>query len=57
MTGSNEMRFNTATMIEIGQYWLDNKLLNKQEQGPMVTHVEEDNVAIFKVLLEERKTA
>lgn len=39
MIGSNEMRFNGATMIEIVQYYLDNKLLNKNESSPKVTKV------------------
>lgn len=57
MTGTNEMRFNTASMIEIVQFYLDNKLLNKQEPGPMVTHVEEDSAAMFVVQLQDRKAA
>ncbi|CAN1721978.1 conserved protein of unknown function [Hyphomicrobium sp. 1Nfss2.1] len=37
MKGNNEMVLNTATMMEIVQYYLDNKLLNKDEHSPTVT--------------------
>lgn len=36
MKGNNEMVLNTATMIEIVQYWLDNKFTNPQSGGPYV---------------------
>lgn len=37
MKGNNEMVLNTATMMEIVQYYLNNKLLNKDEHAPTVT--------------------
>lgn len=39
MKGNNIIFLNTATMIEIVQYWLDNKFLNKDESAPRVTNV------------------
>lgn len=56
MTGTNKLDLNTATMIEIVQYWLDNKFLNKDEKHPRVTHVEAGSLsagAVFIVTLEE----
>lgn len=39
MKGNNLLYLNTATMIEIVQYWLDNKFINKDESAPSVVHV------------------
>ena len=39
MIGSNSMELNEATMIVIVQYYLDNKLLNKDESSPKVTGI------------------
>lgn len=39
MKGNNRLVLNTATMIEIVQYWLNNKLLNADEPRPTVTAV------------------
>ena len=50
--GSNELRFNGATMCDIVQYWLDNKWLNKQEPGPQVLAVEESN-GTFTIKIEQ----
>jgi hypothetical protein len=38
LKGNNELVLNTATMIEIVQYYLNNKLLNKDEHAPKVTN-------------------
>ncbi len=40
MVGQNQMALNEATMIEVVQYWLDNKSLNKDEPRPKVTGVD-----------------
>lgn len=37
MKGSNSLVLNEGTMIEIVQFWLNNKLLNKDEPAPVVT--------------------
>lgn len=39
MTGTNSIEFNEATMIEIVQFYLDNKMLNKDELSPKVVSV------------------
>ena len=39
MIGNNSLTLNEATMIDIVQYWLDNKLLNKDEKSPTVKGV------------------
>lgn len=36
MKGHNEFVFNTATMIEIVQYWLDTKALAPDEVGTVI---------------------
>lgn len=36
MKGNNRLVLNEATMMEIVQYWLDNKMLNKDERSPKV---------------------
>lgn len=43
MTGANEMTLNEATMVEIVQYWFDNKFLNKDEPRPKVTSFKQGN--------------
>lgn len=37
MKGRNQLLLNTATMIEIVQYWIDNKAMKVTEDGPFVT--------------------
>jgi hypothetical protein len=37
--GANELEVNEATMMAALQYWLDNKVLNKDEKSPKVTSV------------------
>jgi len=37
LKGNNELVLNTATMMEIVQFYLNNKLLNKDEHSPTVT--------------------
>lgn len=60
MRGHNKIQFNAASMIEIVQYYLDNKMLNPQEPRPKVTSVEAlssgrlDN--IFEVQIETSVT-
>lgn len=50
--GSNELRFNGATMCDIVQFWLENKWLNKQEPGPQVLEVSESN-GTFAIKIEQ----
>lgn len=40
MKGMNELRLNKDTMCEAVQYWLTNKVWNKDEPSPDVTGVE-----------------
>ena len=39
LIGSNSIEFNEATMVLMVQYYLDNKLLNKDEKSPKVISV------------------
>ncbi|HSC56994.1 MAG TPA: hypothetical protein VLC51_07300 [Nitrospira sp.] len=56
MTGRNSIEFNEATMIEIVQYWLDNKFLNKDERSPTVMSVAWDaSSGMFPVQLETKQ--
>lgn len=56
MTGRNAIEFNEATMIEIVQYWLDNKFLNKDEHSPTVMSVSRDaSSGMFPVQLETKQ--
>lgn len=57
MKGSNELRFNVATMEEIVQFWLNNKWLNKNEPGPQVTLVEQQADGMFRVAIEQEQKA
>ena len=50
MIGNNEFHFNESTMIEIVQYYLDNKLLNKDECSPTVKAVQRSE-GFFRVLV------
>lgn len=52
LPGTNTIELNTSTMIEIVQYYFDNKMFNPHEPKPKVTHVEEYN-ALFKVLIQQ----
>jgi hypothetical protein len=38
LKGSNRLVLNESAMIEIVQYYLENKLLNKDERSPTVTN-------------------
>lgn len=49
MIGSNSLVLNEATMIEALQYWLTNKVLNKDELAPKVTGISTNNYGEFKV--------
>ena len=40
--GLNTLEVNEATMIAAFQFWLDNKILNKIEESPIVTQVKAD---------------
>ena len=40
LKGNNRLALNQATMREIVQYWITNKMLNKEEASPVVTDVE-----------------
>lgn len=54
MIGSNKIKFNEATMIQIVQYYLDNKLLNKDEKSPKVSSVKgESSEGMFTISLSE----
>ena len=59
LKGNNSLVLNTATMIEIVQYWIDNKALNKEETLPIVSNVEAasggryDDKGTFTVTLTE----
>jgi len=56
--GSNALELNEATMIAALQYWLDNKVVNKDESGPIVKSVKASQTSggnLFRVDLEERK--
>ena len=39
MPGNNSLVLNQATMQEIVQYWIDNKMINKDESAPKVAYV------------------
>lgn len=58
MKGNNSFSFNEATMIQIVQYYLDNKLL--QEINQKVTSVREDRTTsyatTFTITVEETPT-
>jgi len=46
MIGSNTIIFNQATMIEIVQYWITNKMMSKDEPSPAVHSVKATNVGM-----------
>lgn len=55
MKGNNSLEFNEATMMEIVQYWLDNKFLNRDETSPKVAGVWVDTFGaapVFEIRLE-----
>lgn len=56
--GSNTLELNEATMISAIQYWLDNKVLNKDEFKPIVTGVKGSGSSIytFRVELNDKKS-
>jgi len=41
MKGANSMNLNQATMCEAIEYWLTNKVFNKDENSPIVSGVKE----------------
>lgn len=55
MTGNNEMVLNEATMMEIVQFWLNNKFLNKDEHSPHVTSFSQKTPCEFRVCLSAEK--
>lgn len=57
MIGNNSLILNEATMIEALEYWLVNKVLNKDEPSPRITAVSADNFQQFKVSIEQTTQA
>ena len=57
MRGNNILSLNEATMIEVVQYWLDNKALNPQERSPVVKGVKKQantfDTPVFDIQLAE----
>lgn len=54
MIGTNELILNEATMIEIVEFWLNNKFLHKDDYAPKVYSVSLGNNATgntFKVVM------
>ena len=57
MIGTNELKLNEATMIEVVEYWLTNKVLRHDSPAPRVASVKASNNGYdsqFTVTLEER---
>jgi hypothetical protein len=55
--GKNELHLNEVSMVTIIQYYLDNKLLNKDNHSPKVeaVRVKDMNAGIFIVSLQGEK--
>ena len=54
MKGSNELRINEATMIEIVQQWMDRIVLNNTSDVVGVGQIDDQN-GTFQIELAERK--
>lgn len=53
LKGNNRLVFNQATMMEIVDFYLRNKMLNKDELGAVVNGVETDRDGMFVISIGE----